>query len=179
MAAGRTIEANRDRIVSGIAQAAARGVRVDVFPEGVLRGQGGDDAAVVEETVAAIRRAAHESRVYIVFGRFTYLSHLKKSANWMLVLDPDGKDVFRYEKLYDNHRAAMPGVFLIDGIPCGAMICADRWLRGIEEIPIQRGVQVSFELSCNFASEWVLRGSSGIGMWRALQQRLGRFCEYR
>jgi predicted amidohydrolase len=35
------------------------------------------------------------------------------------------------------------------------MICADRWLRGVEEIPIQEGAQVSFELSCNFASEWV------------------------
>lgn len=43
----------------------------------------------------------------------------------------------------------------IDGVPCSAMICADRWLRGIEEIPIQQGAQISFELSCNFASEWV------------------------
>ena len=31
----------------------------------------------------------------------------------------------------------------------------DRWLRGIEEIPIQQGAQISFELSCNFACEWV------------------------
>jgi predicted amidohydrolase len=35
------------------------------------------------------------------------------------------------------------------------MICADRWLRGIEELPIQQGAQISFELSCNFACEWV------------------------
>jgi len=26
---------------------------------------------------------------------------------------------------------------------------------GVEEIPIQQGAQISFELSCNFASEWV------------------------
>jgi len=90
-----------------------------------------------------------------MFGGYTYLPHLKKAANWMLVVGPDGRDVFRYEKLYDNHRAAMPGVFLIDGIPCNAMICADRWLRGVEEIPIQQGARISFELSCNFASEWV------------------------
>jgi predicted amidohydrolase len=73
----------------------------------------------------------------------------------MLVVGPDGRDVFRYDKVYDTHEAAMPGVFHIDGIPCSAMICADRWLRGVEEIPIQEGAQVSFELSCDFASEWV------------------------
>ena len=155
MALGGTVEANRERILSGIAQTAARGVRVAVFPEGVLRGEGGDDQAVVDDAVAAVRRAARESNVYVMFGGYTYLPHLKKAANWMLVVGPDGRDVFRYEKLYDNHRAAMPGVFMIDGIPCNAMICADRWLRGVEEIPIQQGAQISFELSCNFASEWV------------------------
>jgi predicted amidohydrolase len=155
MAVAQTVEANRDRIVSGVAQAAARGVRVAVFPEGVLRGQGGDDQAIVAEAVEVIRRAARESNVYVAFGGYTYLPHLKKAANWMLVIGPDGRDVFRYEKLYDNHRAAMPGVFFIDGIPCNAMICADRWLRGVEEVPIQQGAQISFELSCNFASEWV------------------------
>lgn len=103
MAVGPTVEVNRDRIVSGVAQAASRGVRVAVLPEGVLRGQGDDDPAAVEEAIAAIRRAACESKVYVVFGGCTYLPHLKKDANWMLVLDPDGHDVFRYEKLYDNH----------------------------------------------------------------------------
>lgn len=155
MAVAQTVEANRDRIVFGIAQAAASGVRVAVFPEGVLRGQGGDDQTIVSEAVETIRRAARQSRIYVVFGGFTYLPHLKKDANWMLVLSPEGRDLFRYEKLYDNHRAAMPGVFRIDGIPCNAMICADRWLRGVEEIPIQAGAQISFELSRNFAAEWV------------------------
>ncbi|HUT91985.1 MAG TPA: carbon-nitrogen hydrolase family protein [Thermoguttaceae bacterium] len=155
MAVGPTVEVNRDRIVSGVAQAASRGVRVAVFPEGVLRGKGGDDQAAVDEAVAAIRGAARESNIYVLFGGYTYLPRLKKAANWMLALGPDGRDVFRYEKLYDNHRAAMPGVFSIDGIPCNAMICADRWLRGVQEIPIQQGAQISFELSCNFASEWV------------------------
>lgn len=155
MAVGRTLEANRDRIVSGIAEAEASGVRVVVFPEGALRGQGGDDQAIVAEAVGTIRRAARQSKVYVIFGGFTYVPHLTKDANWMLVLSPDGSDLFRGEKLYDNHRAAMPGVFLIDGIPCHAMICADRWLRGVEEVPIQQGAQISFELSSNFASEWV------------------------
>lgn len=155
MAVARTIQANCDRIVAGIEQAAAKGVRVAVFPESVLRDEKGDEQAVVAETVETIRRAARDAGMYVLFGGSTYLPRWKKNGNWMLVLGPDGREVFRYEKLYDNHRAAMPGVFWIDGIPCNAMICADRWLRGVEEIPIQQGAQISFELSSNFASEWV------------------------
>lgn len=155
MALGRTLAKNRDRIVAGISNAAARGVRVAVFPEGALRGTDGNQAARVEQAVAAIQRAAHEAQLYAVFGGSTYSPGLKRDANWMQVIGPDGREVFRCEKLYDDHRAPMPGVFRVDGIPCSAMICADRWLRGIEEIPIQQGAQISFELSCNFASEWV------------------------
>jgi predicted amidohydrolase len=155
LALTNTITGNRDRIVARIPEAAARGVRVVVFPEGAVRGEGGDDPAVVEEALAAIRRAAKDSNVYVVFGGKTWSTQVKKVANWMYAVGPDGRDLFRYEKLYDNHRAAMPGVFLIDGIPCNAMICADRWLRGVEEVPIQQGAQISFELSNNYGCEWV------------------------
>ena len=77
MAVAQTVETNRDRIVSGIAQTAARGVRVVVFPEGVLRGQGGDDQAIVSEAIRAIRRAARASNVYVVFGGDTYLPQVR------------------------------------------------------------------------------------------------------
>jgi len=155
MSLGQTIAENRDRIVAGISRVAAQGARVAVFPEGALRGRDGDQTARVEQAVSPIRQAAGEANLFVLFGGATYSAKLKKTANWMLVVAPDGRDVFRYEKLYDNHRAPMPGVFHLDGIPCSAIICADRWLRGVEEIPIQQGAQISFELSCNFASEWV------------------------
>jgi len=155
MALGRTIADNRDRIVAGISNAAAQRVRVVVFPEGALRGTDSDQPALVEQAVSAIQQAARAATVFVVFGGSTYSTKLKREANWMQVIGPDGRDVFRYEKLYDNHRATMPGIFHMDGIACSAMICADRWLRGVEEIPIQQGAQISFELSCNFASEWV------------------------
>ncbi len=83
------------------------------------------------------------------------LRRLGKNANWMRVVDPTGREIYRYDKLYDNHHAAMPRVFRLDGVPAGAIICADRWLRGVEELPIQQGAQISIELSNNFASEWV------------------------
>jgi len=155
MALAPSISENRDRIIIGISNAAKQGVRVVVFPEGALRGTDGNKQERVEEAVSSIKRAARESRVYVALGACTYVPGLKKEANWMVVLGPDGNENFRYEKLYDNHRATMPGLFYIDGIPCSAIICADRWLRGVTEIPIQQGAQISFELSCNFASEWV------------------------
>jgi len=155
MALADSIAANRDRVVTRIGEAAARGARVVAFPEGTVCGEGGRDASTVDDALAVIRRAAKAANVYILLGGKTWSAELKKDANWMCVIGPNGRDLLRYEKLYDNHRAAMPGVFFIDGIPCHAMICADRWLRGIEEIPIQQGAQLSFELSNNFASEWV------------------------
>jgi predicted amidohydrolase len=155
MALGQTITENRDRIVSGVAKVAARGVRVAVFPEGALRGAGGDDRALVDNSVEAIRRAAREHHIYVLFGGASYSPKTKRDVYWMFAIGPDGRDIFRYDKLYDRHDAKMPGVFRIDGIPCSAFLCADRWLRGVEEIPIQQGAQISFELSCNFASEWV------------------------
>ncbi len=155
MSTAPTLSANRDRILAGVAQAAGEGVRVAVFPEGVLRGEGGDDEAAVEQAMAAVRQAARQSNLYVVLGGWTWSRVVKKNANWMAVVDPHGREIFRYDKLYDNHRAKMPGVFHIDGIACSTMICADRWLRGVAEIPIHQGAQISFELSNNFASEWV------------------------
>ncbi|MEW6304651.1 MAG: carbon-nitrogen hydrolase family protein [Verrucomicrobiota bacterium] len=155
MAIAGSIEVNRDRIVSGISEAAARGARMVVFPEAALDGRGNDDPAAVEQAIASIRRAAEAQNIYVLFGGTTQSKALKKEVNYAHGVGPDGRDLFHNEKLYDNHRAAMPGVFHVDGIPCSAMICADRWLRGAEEIPIQLGAQVSFELSCNYACEWV------------------------
>lgn len=155
MASGPTLEANRDRIVAGVSQAAVRGARLAVFPEGALRGEGDADAAAVEQAVSAIRAAARRHNIHALFGGNTRSSALKRNVNWALAVGPDGRDLFRCEKLYDNHRAAMPGVFQIDGVPCSAMICADRWLRGVAELPIQQGARISFELSNNYACEWV------------------------
>lgn len=155
MAFKPTLEGNRDTIVHGIAEAAAKGARVAVFPEGALNARGGDTEAQVGEAVESIRRAARRQGIYVVFGGVNHSPALKKMVNWMRVVGPDGAEIFHYDKLYNHPRARMPGVFEIDGVPCSGMICADRWLRGVEEIPVQQGALVTFELSNNFACEWV------------------------
>jgi predicted amidohydrolase len=150
-----TLDENRDRIVRGISQAADKGARVAVFPERALTGKGSESTASVEAAVEVIRGAAREKHVYVVSGAHTFLPSVKKQANWMFAVGPEGQELLRYEKLYDNHWAKMPGVFSIDGVPCSTAICADRWLRGVVELPIQQGSQIFFELSNNYACEWV------------------------
>jgi predicted amidohydrolase len=155
MALKPTLEENRDRIVRGIADAAERKARVAVFPEGALTGSGGERTEPVEAAVETIRRAAREKNVYVVSGAHTYLPSVKRNVNWMFAIGPGGEELLRYEKIYDNHRAKMPGVFVIDGVPANTAICADRWLRGVVELPIQQGSQIFFEISNNYACEWV------------------------
>jgi predicted amidohydrolase len=155
MALRPTLLENRDRIVQGISQAADRQARIAVFPERALTGSGSENQDLVEAAVQVIRSAARQRGVYVVSGAHSWLPSVKTNANWMIAIGPDGLELMRYEKLYNNHRAKMPGVFLVDGVPCSTAICADRWLRGVVEIPIQQGAQVFFELSNNYACEWV------------------------
>lgn len=155
MAIAQTMAANRDLMVADIARAAMQGVRVVVFPEAALSGQGSERPLEIENAVAALSDAARQNQVHVLFGGVRYFPRMRRSAGWLRAIGPDGREEFRYEKLFDKPDAAMPGVFQIDGVPCSAFLCADRWLRGVEEIPIQQGAKVSFELSCNLASEWV------------------------
>lgn len=151
----KTFAANGDKIVRFIAEAKLRKCRVVVFPEGNLSQRGDAEAKNAADALERIREAARKAGIYVVFGGQTSETAGAKALNWLKVVGPDGREVFHYDKLYDRHEAPNPGVFLIDGIPCGGIICADRWLRGVEELPIMQGARISFELSHNFAAEWV------------------------
>ena len=60
-----------------------------------------------------------------------------------------------YHKLYDVRPNRVPGLFAIDGIPCSAIICADRWIRGVEDLPAVAGARILFECSNNYPAEWI------------------------
>jgi predicted amidohydrolase len=155
MVIGPTVESNRDRIVGWVGKAAERGARVVVFPEGALSTRSDAPDGDVPGALASIREAARARKVWVVFGGWTWNERLKKNANWMKVISPAGDETFHYDKLWDVHDAPTPGVFRLDGVGGHAIICADRWLRGIEELPVQAGSQIAFELSNNFGEEWV------------------------
>jgi predicted amidohydrolase len=154
MAQATTLAANRDRIIRHIGEVAAGGGTVAVFPENVLTGEGDNDPMQIQAGVEAIRQAARKHAIYVLFGGQTSRPP-KRPSNWLYVIGPDGRDLLRYDKLFDRPDAPLPGVFSIDGVLCSTYLCADRWLRAVQEIPVQEGARISFELSCNTANEWV------------------------
>lgn len=150
-----SLAGNRDKAVKYIREAGSRGCRVVAFPEGFLREPAQEGPQVVDAALDTVRQAADAADLYVVLGGHSKADPADKAYNWMVVFDPEGRQTFRYEKLYDRRNAPMPDVFYIDGIPCSTFICADRWLRGLEELPVMKGSRILFELSRNFAMEWV------------------------
>jgi deaminated glutathione amidase len=155
MTLGASLETNRARIVNWISKAAEQGARVAVFPEGALSARGDAPEGDVPAAVRSIREAARKSNVYVLFGGWTWSERHRRAINWMKVIGPDGAELLHYDKLWDVRDGRTPGIFSLDGVPASAIICADRWLRAVEDLAIQRGAQISFELSNNFDSEWV------------------------
>ncbi len=155
MAIGPTLEVNRNRILERLSEAEAGGARVAVFPEAALTDPGGKPNPAVAAAVDAIRAAARQHGLYVIFGGWSWSERWAKAANWAKVIDPEGVELLHYDKLHDVREAPNPAVFSIDGVPAAAIICADRWLRAVEELPIQQGARLSFELSNNYDSEWV------------------------
>src|SRR5690349_9074179 len=85
LAQAPTIALSRERIVMNVAEAAARGARVVVFPEEALNGQGDDNPTLVDDAIASIRRAARENNVYVLFGGASVLRGKNRRTQWMRV----------------------------------------------------------------------------------------------
>lgn len=155
MAPGPSLESNRDRIVDWIAKAAIRGARVVVFPESALSASVGVSDDELSSAVKQICAAARARNVYVLFGGRSWSEVHRKNVNWMKVIGPDGAELLHYDKLWDVHDAPTPGIFELDGVAASAILCADRWLRAIEDLPVQLGARIIFELSDNYDVEWV------------------------
>jgi predicted amidohydrolase len=134
------LTANRDKVVRFVHTAAAAACRVVVFPETAL--------ATPPETPLAAREAAAEAGVYVVVGMKHRRAETAPLNERLLVIGPDGHIVQTYDKRWQDHDLLdFPGLFEIDGVPCAATICADRWLRGIEELPAMAGASEALLLA--------------------------------
>jgi hypothetical protein len=130
---------NHSKILSFIRRAAVEQCRVVVFPEGSLTAEPGPKQPEIDHCLNEIRAAAAAGKVYVLVGGNSIPPDQNRNRNWMVAIDPSGKQILSYKKLYDINRAPMPRVFSMDGWGCNAIICADRWLRGIEDLPIVDG----------------------------------------
>jgi predicted amidohydrolase len=159
MALEASLAENRDKIIRFIRAAKAQGSRLAVFPEAALTGPPETAISEIDDAVSSIKKTADQLDIYVMFGCATTKRAQDGRAvfakNWMLVIDPEGREVLHYDKLFDAPTAKMPDLFYVDSVPCSAMICADRWLRGVEELPVMKGAKVVFELSHNHEVEWI------------------------
>jgi len=172
------LDANRDKIVRFIGQAKARGCRLVIFPEDALGSPVGTSNEDIEKAVDAIRDAARSNGVYAIFCSSFVIPGFApdRRGHCMRVVGPDGRILLRFNKLIcnlppsDPRRA--PGVFHVDGVPCCAMICADRWLRGFEEIPVTLGAKVLIDCSANARKEWIPEFAWYLPVTRALRNNV-------
>jgi predicted amidohydrolase len=172
------LEANRDKIVRFIARAKARGCRLVVFPEDALGSPVGTSNEDLERAVDVIRNAARSNDVYAIFCSSFVIPGLgpDRRGHCLRVIDPEGRLLLRFNKLIcnlprsDPRRA--PGIFLVDGIPCCAMICADRWLRGFEELPVALGAKILIDCSANARKEWIPEFAWYLPVTRALRNNV-------
>ncbi len=170
--------ANRDKIVRFIGQAKTRGCRLVVFPEDALGCPVGTSNEDIEKAVDTIRDAARSNDVYVIFcSPFAIPGFAPdRRGHCLRVIGPDGRIVQRFNKLIcnlppsDPRRA--PGVFYVDGIPCCAMICADRWLRGFEELPVALGARILIDCSANARREWIPEFAWYLPVTRALRNNV-------
>jgi predicted amidohydrolase len=160
-----TLAASRERMLAYIREAGLKRVRVVVFPEGALTGKaakGSSEAAEMSATIATLQKAAAKNSVYVIFGAFTqyapgwgtYPAMREKPFHWVMVIDPLGRPIYRYDKLHDVKDGPAPGLFEIDGIPSHAILGADRALRSVSELPVIEGARLSFELTNELEFEW-------------------------
>jgi predicted amidohydrolase len=172
------LEANRDKIVCFIARAKARGCRLVIFPEDALGSAVGTSNENLEKAVDVIRNAARSNDVYAIFCSSFVIPGFApdRRGQCLRVVGPDGRILLRFNKLIcnlppsDPRRA--PGVFRVDGIPCCAMICADRWLRGFEELPVTLGAKILIDCSANARKEWIPEFAWYLPVTRALRNNV-------
>jgi predicted amidohydrolase len=172
------LDANRDKIVRFVAQARERGCRLVIFPEDALGSPAGTPDDEMDKAVDAIREAARSHGVYVVFCAPFVIPGFapERRGHCLRVVGPDGRILLRFNKLIcdlpssDPRRA--PGVFHVDGVPCSAMICADRWLRGFEELPVTLGAKILIDCSANARKEWIPEFAWYLPVTRALRNNV-------
>lgn len=170
--------ANRDKIVRFIGQAKGRGCRLVIFPEDALGSPVGTSNEAIEKAVDVIREAARSNDIYAIFCSPFVIPGLApdRRGHCLRVIGPDGRILLRFNKLIcnlppsDPRRA--PGVFHVDGIACCAMICADRWLRGFEELPVTLGARILIDCSANARKEWIPEFAWYLPVTRALRNNV-------
>jgi predicted amidohydrolase len=152
----KTLGENAAKIVDFVGRAASEGCRAVVFPEGALDWEPGTQVPAIDDAIEAIRQAAVRHRIHVITGAMYKRFEGDPPFNILVAFAPDGSPQQRYHKVWRDERAVeLPRPFEVEGVRCATSICADRWVRAVEELPAMDGAQVLIECSNNFANEWL------------------------
>jgi predicted amidohydrolase len=147
---------NRDKIAGFIRQAKEQGCRAVIFPETSLYWPPGTTIAQIDAAVAELQQVVNKHDLYALVGGIYKREESERPFERLLVIAPDGQIIQTYNKMWSDRRFNdAPGLFHIDGVPCAATICADRWIRSVEELPAAAGAKVLIEISNNYGDEWI------------------------
>jgi len=171
----KELSENRDKIVGFIGDSKSRKCRLVIFPEDSLGSPIGTSNEEIRKALDVIQKATRSNDVYIILCASFPIPEFppERRGHCLRVIDPEGRIIHEYNKLIcnippsDPRRA--PSIFQVDGIPCCAMICADRWLRGLEELPVTLGAKILIDCSANAALEWVPEFAWYLPVTRALR----------
>jgi predicted amidohydrolase len=152
----KTLGENGAKIADFVARAAAQGCVAVVLPEGALDWEPGTDGRLIDEAIESIRQAAARHRIHVIAGAMYKRFEGDPPFNLLVAFGPDGAPQQRYHKIWRDERAVeLPAPFEIAGVPCATSICADRWVRAVEELPAIGGARILIECSNNFENEWL------------------------
>jgi predicted amidohydrolase len=152
------IAGNTERMIAMLEDAHAKGARVVVFPELALTGYSKDaefltqlDWDAVDTGIQCIREACDRLDLYAVFGAPTRDGDAAFCS--AITIDPDGKVVDVYEKIYLAGEAWAQGgrrlsTFSIDGTQCASFVCHDERYGPLVQLRALAGAQVFFYISC-------------------------------
>ena len=155
MALEPELRQNLAKMAIMIRQAKLKQCRAVFFPEAALTCAPDTPKIEIELGLQALAEDARENEIYVAFGYLDKRSDDTRLFNALKVYNPLGEEILHYEKMFDVKRGTSPHLFEVDGVSFGAIICADRWLRGVEDGPAFQGAQVLVEFSNNFADEWL------------------------
>lgn len=118
--------------------AAEKKAKLIHFPECCLSGYGGIDfekyspetEKQIQNGISAIQKAAKHYKIWVIFGTHFFVGKMEKPFNSLFVIDKNGEIEHRYDKrllaecdLDWYAPGKSPGIFEIDGIECGLLIC--------------------------------------------------------
>jgi predicted amidohydrolase len=151
-----TLRENMEKFCAFIRQAAAEGCRLVVFPEGALQGPPPTPPADFDDAIEKVVATAAANDISMVFGLLYRRFPEEPLYNRLIGCDRTGRVVLAYDKLWNDTRFnEVPRAFTLEGVTCSAAICADRWIRAVEELPVTEGARLLIEVSNNYADEWI------------------------